>query len=66
MGIHCFSLMLLRYVKQQFKTNAKSIAPRDVITIENLVRRGRRQVTLLQESETDGFSLLNVDHTPKV
>jgi len=53
---------LLQYVRAQFKANAKSVAPRDVALIENMVRRGKRQLSLLQGSETDGFSMLDVNN----
>ena len=39
------------FVRYTFKTNAKSISPRDVSAIEHLLRKGRRQLETYEDDK---------------
>jgi len=41
----------LLFVRYSFKTQAASVSPRDVAAIEHMLRRGRRQVEVYEDSK---------------
>lgn len=38
------------YIRYNFRTNASSISPRDVSAIEHLIRKGKRQLEMYEQS----------------
>lgn len=45
------------FVNAEFRKNAAEVDRRDIQTIEYLLRRGRKQLQLLQEKHVSGFSV---------
>lgn len=47
-------------VRAAFKDKAKSVDVRDMMTIETLINRGKRQLKLLQLPGTEGYSTFSI------